>query len=422
MTVGRTISIPTARAYLPLLKPSRYKGLYGGRGSGKSHEFAGLLIDDCITNPGLRSVCVREVQNTLDQSVKRLLEDKIRAYNLERDFKVTNTHIITPGDGITIFKGMQEYTADNIKSLEGFGRAWVEEAQSVSQRSLDLLRPTIRRPGSEIWLSWNPRKETDPVDRFLRGTDAPPDSIVIGTTYRDNPWFPDVLRRDMEWDRAKDPDKHAHIWEGKYEEHSEARVFHNWRVEDFETPKNAMFYSGADWGYSVDPTTLVRTFVEQTNPQTGEPWRWTDPVSGITRDKTRLYIDQELYAIGIEIDHLPAFFDQMGAGAMREWEVIADSARPETISYLQRHGYSRMKGAQKGPNSVKEGVIFLQSFDIIIHPRCTHTIDEFDNYSYKRDPLTQKPTPILEDKKNHIIDPVRYAVEAARHVLEWATW
>jgi phage terminase large subunit len=390
----------------PLLQPSRYKGLYGGRGGAKSHGFGDLLIERCLLDRGTRAVCVREYQVSLEQSVKRLLDDKITRYDLGGEFRVLNTHIETPGDGIIIFQGMQSHTAESIKSLEGYDVAWVEEAQNLSQRSLDLLRPTIREEGSELWFSWNPRHATDPVDKLLRSTPAPPDAIVIKSNYRDNPFFPDVLRKEMEWDRARDPEKYAHIWLGEYERRSEARVFKNWKVEEFETPDDVLFYYGGDWGFSVDPSVLVRCWIRGRN----------------------LYIDHEAYRVGVEIDHLPQLFDQV-PGA-RSWQIRADSARPETISYLQRHGFPKLVPAVKGKDSVKEGVIFLQGYDIIIHPRCVHTIDEFTMYSYKVDKQTGMVTPILEDKKNHVIDSVRYAIELVRHGFDYeqagmtseATW
>lgn len=423
--MGRTLQFATPRVFEPALKPSRYKGLFGGRGGMKSHTFAELLLDYALSRPPLRAVCVREVQASLEQSVKRLLEDKIKAYDLGHEFRVMNTHIDTPGGGIFIFNGMQNHTAESIKSLEGYHVAWVEEAQSLSKRSLNLLRPTIREDNSELWFSWNPRHETDPVDEMLR-KNPPPGSIVIQSSWRDNPWFPDVLRQEMEWDRLTDPDKYAHIWEGGYEKHSEARVFKNWRVEEFEAPSDAFFKLGADWGYSTDPSTLVRLHDQEPTTQNG------------LKRKT-IFIDHEVYRIGVEIDYMPQHFDGLLCGCKapvivngvlveqpqpcrdphlhgwaRNWEVVADSARPETISYMQRHGYPRTVASVKGANSVKEGVIFLQGYDIVIHPRCVHTIDEFTMYSYVVDKLTGVPTNVLEDKKNHVIDPVRYAVEKLR--------
>lgn len=390
--MGRPLDIPVPEVFEPLLRPARYKGIYGGRGGAKSHFFADQLIDDSITHKGLRSVCIREFQVSLEQSVKRLLEDKINEYSLGREFRVLDSRIETPGDGIIIFQGMQAHNAESIKSLEGYDRAWVEEAQNFSAHSLKLLRPTIRKDGSELWFSWNPKSPKDPVDAMLR-RDPPPDSIVVQSNYSDNPFFPEVLRKEMEWDRRRDPDKYKHVWLGGYEERSEARVFKNWKELEFETPDDASFLYGADWGYSVDPSVLVRCYA---------------------KDRT-LFIDREAYEIGCEIDHLGHLFDKV-PGA-RDWPIVADSARPETISYLQRHGFPRMTAAVKGKDSVKEGVIFLQNFDIVVHPRCKHTIDELSSYAYKVDPKTDKVVmpPTLEDKKNHVIDSLRYAVERIRH-------
>ena len=374
--------------FRPLLKPSRYKGAFGGRGGAKSHVFAELLVGRCNAKH-TRAVCVREYQVSLEQSVKRLIEDKINAFGLASRFKVFNNYVETPFDGIIIFQGMQSHTADSIKSLEGYDVAWVEEAQSLSQRSLDLLRPTIREEGSEIWFSWNPSQPTDPVDKLLRA-DNPPNAIVVEASYKDNPYFPAVLQAEMEWDRGRDPEKYEHVWMGGYELHSEARVFKNWRVEEFETPSDATHYYGADWGFSVDPSVLVRCHVAG----------------------RKLFIDREAYQVGVEIDHLGELFDRV-PGA-REWTITADSARPETISYLNRNGFPKIVSAVKGANSVKEGVMFLQNFDIVVHPRCEAARRELTNYRFKTDALTRQITPILEDRENHVIDSLRYAVEPLR--------
>jgi len=427
----RAVEIPLIPIFEPLLQPSRYKGIHGGRGGAKSHAFADLLVERAIMQHGLRAVCIREYQVSLEQSVKRLLEDKINDYDLGRQFRVLNTHIETPGDGIIIFQGMQNHTASSIKSLEGYDIAWVEEAQNLSERSLTLLRPTIRAetcrhcrqekkvvqrkqleclPGkahdfvkSELWFSWNPEKPDDPVDAMLRGAHPPPDSVVIESSYKDNPFFPDVLRAEMEWDKSRDTAKYQHVWMGGYDTRGESRVFTNWRELEFNSPDPndvPTFYYGADWGYSVDPSVLVRCFV---------------------KDRT-LYIDHEAYRVGVEIDQMGAFFAQV-PGA-KEWPITADSARPETISYMQRNGYPRIKPAVKGKDSIKEGVIFLQSYDIVVHSRCKHTIIELRDYAYKTDPKTEKMVlpPTLEDKKNHVIDSLRYALESLRRGGQSPIW
>ena len=386
-----TLKIDTPRWALPLLKPSRYKGAHGGRGSGKSHCFAEMMIEAHIIDPKSRSVCVREVQKSLSQSVKRLLEMKIEQMNAGAYFEVQEAVIKSrKGDGLIIFQGMQNHTADSIKSLEGYDRAWVEEAQSLSQKSLDLLRPTIRKPGSELWFTWNPRQASDPVDHLLRGPNPPPDGVVLPVNYEDNPWFPDVLRDEMEYDKRRDPDKFHHVWRGGYLSNSEAQVFRNWRVEEFEAPADAIHRLGADWGFSVDPTTLVRCHI-------------------IGRT---LYIDFEAYRVGCEIMDTPDLF--MTVPESEKWPIVADSARPETISFMQKHGFPKIMSAVKGPKSLEEGVEWLKSYDVVVHPRCVHTIDELTLYSYKTDPLTGKILPILEDKKNHVIDALRYACEGIR--------
>jgi len=210
--------LETPRAFLPLLKPARYKGAFGGRGSGKSHFFAEKLIEDCLVERGTRAVCIREVQRTLKESAKRLIEDKLEAFGLGHSsgFKVFTEVIEAPGDGLITFQGMQDHNAESIKSLEGFSRAWVEEAQTLSARSLALLRPTIREPGSELWFSWNPRRRTDPVDQLLRGPELPTDAVVVQANWSDNPLFPEVLEQERLDCLRTAPEQYAHIWEGDY--------------------------------------------------------------------------------------------------------------------------------------------------------------------------------------------------------------
>ncbi|MUV13580.1 PBSX family phage terminase large subunit [Noviluteimonas gilva] len=219
----RTLQIDTAAVFEPLLAPARYKAAHGGRGSGKSHFFAGKLIEDALAEPGdhgegLRSVCIREVQKDLAQSSKALIEAKLRDFNLgEKDgFKVYRDVIQTPGDGLVIFKGMQDYTAESIKSLEAFKRAWWEEAQSATAHSLSLLRPTIRAPGSELWFSWNARRKTDPVDMLFRGEEKPTGCVVVQANWRDNPWFTPELEQERLDCLRMQPDQYDHIWEGGY--------------------------------------------------------------------------------------------------------------------------------------------------------------------------------------------------------------
>lgn len=218
------LTIETAEVFAPLLQPARYKGAWGGRGSGKSHFFAEMLVEDHVRFPGLRSVCIREVQKSLKESSKRLIEDKIQKLGVGKMFDVLKDEIKTPSGGAIIFQGMQDHTAESIKSLEGMDRAWVEEAQTLSQRSLSLLRPTIRKAGSEIWASWNPTRKTDAVDDFLRQK-KPDDAIVVKANWRDNPWFNDVMERERQSDLRLYPDRYEHIWEGDYAKALEGAYF-----------------------------------------------------------------------------------------------------------------------------------------------------------------------------------------------------
>jgi phage terminase large subunit len=229
----RTLDMKTARVFAPLLEPARYKGAHGGRGSGKSHFFAEMLLEDCLYEPGasggegMRAVCIREVQKDLSQSSKALLESKLSSLGLtEADgFKVYKDVITTPGDGLIIFKGMNDYTADSVKSLEGFKRAWWEEAQTATQRSLKLLRPTLRAPGSQLWFGWNPRFAADPIEKLLRGPELPTDCIVVQANWRDNPWFTAELEQERQDCLRLDPDGYDHIWEGGYETVNEGAYF-----------------------------------------------------------------------------------------------------------------------------------------------------------------------------------------------------
>lgn len=399
------INIQLPEAFEALFQPARYKAFYGGRGSAKSHSFASGLILLGAQRP-LRILCCREVQNSIKDSVKKLLDDKIRSYGLEGFYRSTREGIAGATGTEFMFAGLRS-NADSVRSMEGIDIAWVEEAATVSRTSLDLLIPTIRKPGSEIWFTWNPRFETDPVDSMFRGGEPPPRSIVKRVNWDANPWFPEVLRDELEWDKRRDPDKYAYVWLGEYQRNSESRVFRNWRIGEMEVPQNAVPYFGADWGFATDPSVLIRCYLLQ--PRI-------------------LYIDKEAYKVGCEIDHTPALFAGDDRRNPPRWEnprmfpgiegafkypITADSARPETISYMQKRGF-RIKPALKGAGSVEEGVAFLQNFDIVVHPECRHVIDEFSLYSYKRDKLTNDVLPVLEDKKNHTIDACRYAVESLR--------
>lgn len=223
--MSATLAIDVAKAFRPLLDPARYKGAHGGRGSGKSQFFADLMVASAVRKPGFRGLCCREVQKSLKESAKRLIEAKIQSHGLAHLFDVQEAQIRTPGGGLIAFAGLQDHTSESIKSYEGFDVAWVEEAQTVSERSLNLLRPTIRSPGSELWFSWNPRRPVDAVDVMLRGSSLPTNAKVVEANWDANPWFPAELEQERLDCLRQQPDQYRHIWEGDYVTVSEGAYF-----------------------------------------------------------------------------------------------------------------------------------------------------------------------------------------------------
>lgn len=396
MNETRALDIPTPSWAKRLLAPSRYKGAHGGRASGKSHFFAEKLVEEHVIDQDRNSVCVRQFQKSLAESSKKTVEEKIIALGVSDYFDVQQTEIRSrQGRGKIIFVGMQNHTAQSFKSLEGYDCAWVDEAQSLSAQSLEVLEPTIRKPRSELWFSWNPTNEEDPVDKLLRGKSPPPDAIVVEVNWQDNPWFPDVLRPRLEQMKATDPGRYAHVYGGEYVKLGEARVFHDWRIESITPPASAHLRFGVDFGFSPDPSVMVRCWLE-----------------GRT-----LYVDHEAYAVGIDTIDLPELFQTVPDS--ERWPSVADSSRPETISHLRKHGFPKMMGAVKGPKSLEEGVQFLRGHTIVVDPRCKNVIDELRHYRRKTDE-NGTVLPVFEDKHNHVIDALRYAIESVRRTGESA--
>lgn len=383
------VAIKIAKPFKLLFSPSRYKVFYGGRGGAKSWAFAQALVLLAMQKP-LRVLCARELQVSIADSVHKLLADQIEALGLSARFEVTRQSIRSVNGSEFIFKGLR-HNATEIKSLEGVDICWCEEAQVVSKESWDLLIPTIRKQGSEIWISFNPgRPDDETYKRFV--LEPPDDAVVVKVGWQDNPWFPDTLRREMEYCRRISPDDFRHIWEGEPSVLTEAQVFKGrYVIEPFETPPDTRFFHGADWGFANDPTALVRCFI---------------------RDNC-LYVDREAYGIGVELDETPQLFDSIETA--RKWAIKADSARPETISFMKKRGFN-IAPAKKWSGSVEDGLAVLKSFEkIIVHPRCKHTADEFSLYSYKVDKNNGDILPVLVDKFNHCIDAIRYALDGYIH-------
>ena len=373
-----------------LFKPYRYKCLYGGRGSGKSYSMAKILL--CIgRDRPIKVLCAREYQNSIQESVHSLLTEQIDEMGFNNHYTVKNSNISGKNGTEFIFKGVR-HNVQSIKSMQGVDILWLEEADTVSQVSWDILIPTIRNVGSEIWVSYNPNNEDDPTHKKFVNTEFPPeDSFIKKVNWTENKWFPSVLVQEKDHMFKSDPDLAMHVWEGECRTHSDAQIFkHKWSYEYFDVdPSWDGPYFGADWGFSVDPTVLIKIYIDMKN--------------------RNIMIRSEQWGLHVELDDLPAMFDKIPE--VREYMIRSDCSRPETISYIDRQGFSII-GARKWKGSVEDGIEWLKSWNkIIIHTDCPHMKDEAKNYSYKVDRLTSDITVDVVDNHNHCWDAVRYALE-----------
>ena len=370
-----------------LWDPKRYKCLVGGRGSAKSTTVARLLLIKALTTPS-KILCGREYQNSIQDSVHSLLHQESNKMNLNHHFKITN-HSITTKDEKSefIFKGLDR-SINSIKSIPDITDAWIEEAQTISQRSLDILIPTIRAPNSEIWVTYNPENTDDPIHKLF--SEESDDSLIIKANWRDNPWFPEVLKNEKNKMLRTNPDLYHHIWEGECRSSSDAQIFKDkFVVQDFKPHENLDGpYFGVDWGFAVDPTIIIKLWIDS--------------------DKNYLLIEYEAGGVGIELPDLEACFEEVPGS--KDYLIKADCARPEIIKYMQKNFI--IEGCKKWKDCEEEGVIFMKSFDkIIIHPRCQGTLSNFRNYKYKVDPKTDRITSIIVDEYDDRIDACRYALE-----------
>lgn len=377
----------------------RIRGAHGGRGSGKTFSFALMTAVRAYmaAEAGQKGVilCAREWMNSLKDSSMAEVKGAIESVDWLKDyFDIGQEYIRTKNGKIEyIFTGLNR-NLDSLKSKAKILIAWVDEAEGVSSMAWEKLEPTVRTEGSEIWVTWNPELDGSATDKTFRKDidELEGDSMVVEMNYSDNPWFPaplDALRRRQQ--RTLDPNTYAWIWEGAYRQNSEAQVFSGkYRIGEFEIDETFDGpYYGLDFGFAQDPTAGVEMAIK-----------------GRT-----LYIRREAGKRGLDLDDTPSFLIDHIPG-MANNVVRADSARPESISYLSRHGMPRIDGVEKGKGSVEDGIEFMRSFDeIVIHPDCKETIREFRLYSYKVDRLTGDVLTIIVDKHNHYIDACRYALE-----------
>jgi phage terminase large subunit len=367
-------------------KPARYRVCFGGRGAGRSWSFARALIARSLERR-VRILCAREFQNSIADSIHTLLSDQIELLGLGAFFEIQNTSIISRTGSEFIFAGLRS-NVTRIKSLEGVHIAYAEEAAGISANSWETLIPTVRQAGSEIWAAFNPDLESDPT--YQRFVAHPPETArVIKTTWRDNPRMPAPLMAEMEYLRKVDPDAYENVWEGGCRQHSDAQIFRGkYSVAGFEPqPGWDGPYHGLDLGFAADPSVLTKSWVFE----------------------NRLYIQKEAWGLHVDIDKLPRLLGEVHDA---EKHVIrVDSSRPETVSYLKQHGYPNTVSVEKWPDSVADGISRMRAFEqIVIHPSCEHTIQEFRLYSYKKDRLSGDVLPDIVDKSNHCIDSIRYGI------------
>lgn len=376
-----SLEIELPEIFSDIFQPARYKVYYGGRGSSKSHSVARYILLRSLRSK-IRILCTRELQNSITESVYRLFCELIDQYSLSHLFSITNATISCTLTGSEfIFKGLAKNT-EAIKSTEAVDICWVEEAEKVSERSWELLIPTIRKPGSEIIITFNPSDEEDPVyKRFI--ISPPPNAIIKLVNYTDNPWFPDVLEQERADMEARDPERHKHVWLGAPRTQSDAQVFRNRiKVVEFKVPPDVQFRFGADWGFGCDPTALVRCFVYGRG----------------------LYIDYELYEFGLQLTELGEKFAHVPLSFRHP--IMCDPSRPETIEFMRRpeNGAYDCQPANRWEGSIEDGIEFMKSFDAIyIHPRCKNAAYEFRRYSYKIDKHTDKVLPKLDEVWNHCL-------------------
>jgi phage terminase large subunit len=380
------IDIPDKLAFLASER-WRYKCLFGGRGSGKSWTVARSLLGLALASP-IRILCAREFQSSIKESVHQLLGDQIRAIGADGMFEVLAHEIRGRNGSYISYAGLHDSTIDSIKSYEGYDICWVEEGHTMSAHSWKILKPTIRKPGSEIWVTMNPENDDDPLYQDL--VINPPDNCKsVLVNWYDNPWLTKELLEEKDNDYRSNPEDARWIWGGETRKISDAQVLKGKiQVEPFE-PRELWDgpYQGMDFGFATDPTALVRCWVND----------------------DCLYIRNEVYGEGAETDDLPALMDCMDGS--REHVTRADCSRPETISYLKRHGFPRVMECRKWPGSVEDGVRFLRSFHrIVIHPDCQKIIREAKLWKFKTNKAGDV-LPQLASGNDHGWDAVRYALE-----------
>tara|TARA_Y100000593_G_C4318984_1_gene342590 strand:+ start:2621 stop:3865 length:1245 start_codon:yes stop_codon:yes gene_type:complete len=375
----------------------RYRCAHGGRGSGKTRTFALMTAvrGYQLAESGDSGIilCLREYMNSLDDSSLEEIKEAIQSVAWLNDYyEIGEKYVRTKNRRIRYaFAGLNR-NLNSIKSKAKIQLAWIDEAESVSEIAYQKLLPTIREDNSELWVTYNPELDGSPTDERFRK--HPPDEcITVECNYWHNEFFPDVLEVERRSDQRRlDPQTYAWIWEGAYLENSDKQVLSGkYEIAEFE-PEQSWDgpYHGVDWGFANDPTAAVKCWVHD----------------------ECLYIEYEAGKVGLELDETGPYLRSKIPGIEKHVS-RADCARPESISHVKKHrdGLPRIEAAPKWSGSVDDGVAHLRSYKrIYIHPRCTETIREARLYSYKVDRLTGDIKPDIDDKHNHYIDALRYAL------------
>lgn len=384
---------------LPVFHPDRgnirYRASHGGRGSGKSFSFALMAAVFGYVEP-IRILCTREFQVSIKESFHAELKAAIYSYSwLADSYDVGKDYLRGKNGTEFIFRGLRR-NMQSIKSMSQVDLCIIEEAEDVPEQSWRDLIPTVRADKSEIWCIWNPRNEGSPVDQRLI-KQIRRDAVVAEINFKDNPWFPDVLEAERQHDlETMDFGTYNHVWNGAYLENSETQILHGKiRIAEFEPLEdqhgNVLWdgpYHGLDFGFANDPTTANRCWIHD----------------------NILYVEYEANKINLELDETADYMKDHIPG-IEKYVIRADSARPESISYLKRKGLPRIIGVEKWPGSVEDGIQHLRSYkEIVVHPRCKETIRETRLYSYKVDKQTGDVLPVVVDAHNHHIDDIRYSL------------
>ncbi|EMH4076954.1 phage terminase large subunit [Serratia marcescens] len=396
--MSEAVQLPIPAKLAPLFTAinKRYRCSHGGRGSAKTRTFAMMTAvkayQAMMNGEAGVILCAREFMNSLEESSMQEVKQAILSVPwLAANFDIGEKYIRTIDKSVNyVFCGLR-HNLDSIKSKARILLCWVDEAESVSEIAWQKLSPTVREEGSEIWVTWNPERDGSATDKRFR-KEAGDDCITVEMNYTDNPWFPDVLEGErLNDERRLDPATYAWVWQGAYLENSDKQVLAGkYRIAEFSDnlwKEAERLFFGADFGFAKDPNTLVRSFILH----------------------NRLYIEYEAYGKHTELDHMPELYDTIPG--VRDWPIKADSARPETISYLKRQGFN-ISAAEKWQGSVEDGIAHLRGFDeIIIHPRCKNVAREARLWSYKTDRITGEVLPKLADGNEHCWGGIRYSLD-----------